>query len=175
MNYFEFYELPISFYTDENLLKKKYLLLSKKYHPDFYINETDDKQREILELSTFNTKAFQTLSKFGSRLKYILEISQIDLEKDSKLPQSFLAEMMDINETLMELEFEKDVEKKQLVLDSIEKFENDLELSAKNDLENFEKTSESERIKSLEVIKNYYLKRKYLLRIKDRLNTFATQ
>ena len=62
MNYFEFYDMPESFTLDEALIKKKFYELSKEYHPDFYANEDEAKQQEILELSTLNNKAYQTLS-----------------------------------------------------------------------------------------------------------------
>ena len=52
MNYFELYDLPITFNPNQKLVKQKFYSLSKKYHPDFYINEDQAKQDEVLELST---------------------------------------------------------------------------------------------------------------------------
>jgi molecular chaperone HscB len=67
------------------LLKKKFYELSKQYHPDFYANEDDEKQQEILELSTLNNKAWQTLSDPYKRLEYILK--QHDLLAEGAKPQ----------------------------------------------------------------------------------------
>ena len=59
MNYFEFYELEPQFFIDENLLKKKFYDLSKKFHPDFHANKSEEEQDKILELSTINNQAFE--------------------------------------------------------------------------------------------------------------------
>ena len=112
MNYFEFFEIPISFKVDEAALKRIFYANSKKYHPDFYTLESEEKQAEILELSTLNNQAYKTLSDFDKRMKYILDLKEILAEEgQNQLPQSFLMEMMDINEVLMELEFDFDTQK----------------------------------------------------------------
>src|ERR1700761_590522 len=105
MNYFEFYGLHESFTLDEAIIKKKFYQLSKQYHPDFYANEDDAKQQEILQLSTLNNKAYQTLSDPYKRLEYILKLHDL-LNEGAKpqLPANFLMEMMDINERLMEVD-----------------------------------------------------------------------
>ena len=62
MNYFDLYGIKESFNVDQALVKRKFYELSKLYHPDFYINESEEKQQEILDLSTLNNKAYQVLS-----------------------------------------------------------------------------------------------------------------
>lgn len=61
-DYFEFYGLPIQFNPDQNAVKANFYAFSKQFHPDFYANESEEKQQEVLELSTLNNKAYQTLS-----------------------------------------------------------------------------------------------------------------
>src|ERR1700744_4949692 len=105
MNYFEFYGIPESFKLDEGLIKRKFYELSKEYHPDFHANEDDEAQQEILELSTLNNKAYQTLSSPAKRLEYILKLHDLVSEgAKPQLPADFLMEMMDINERLMEID-----------------------------------------------------------------------
>src|ERR1700749_2915950 len=105
INYFDFYAIPETFNPDKTALKKTFYELSKKYHPDFHANEDEAKQQEILELSTINNKAWQTLSDPNKRLEYILKTHDL-LQEGAKpqLPGDFLMEMMDINERLMEIE-----------------------------------------------------------------------
>ena len=109
MNYFELYDLPLSFEIDCALVKKKFYDLSKRYHPDFYVNESDEKQAEILELSTLNNKAYQILSDPLKRIEYVLSLNNMLADGDKYvLPQDFLMDMMDVNEALMEMEFDHD-------------------------------------------------------------------
>src|SRR5438270_7082306 len=104
MNHSEVYGIKESFSPDVERLKKKFYELSKQYHPDFYANETDEKQQEILELSTINNKAWQTLSDPAKRLEYILRQHELLVDgAKPQLPSHFLMEMMDINERLMEV------------------------------------------------------------------------
>jgi len=168
-NYFDFYGLPIQFNPDQNAVKTKFYTFSKQFHPDFYANESEEKQQEVLDLSTLNNKAYQTLSNAKKRLKYVLELKGIvETDEAYQLPQSFLMEMMDINEALMDLEFEPDIEKLLQVnsdVNSIEKQLNDelSELVKKFD----ENPSESDQ--TLPLIKDIFYRQKYISRIRERL------
>lgn len=170
MNYFELYDLPVSFHPDQNLVKQQFYALSKKYHPDFYINESAEKQEEVLELSTLNNKAFQVLKNPQKVLQYVLSLKKVIEEGENyTLPQSFLMEMMDVNEILMDLQFDPDTEKEAKVKIEIEAVENEL----KNQLEQltiqFDKTEEVAQNELLAQIKDIYYRSKYIQRLKESL------
>ena len=96
MNYFELYDIPVSFKVDKKALKKKFYELSRKFHPDFYTLEGEAKQAEILELSSLNNEAYKVLKDFNKRMKYVLDLKKIIAEEGkNKIPQAFLMEMMD--------------------------------------------------------------------------------
>ncbi len=176
MNYFEFYDLPLSFNVDAGKVKAKFYELSKKYHPDFHISESQRKQEEVLELSTLNNKAYQVLSNKQKRVEYVLEMFGVITEGEKyELPQDFLMEMMEINEVLMELEFEPnpaEIQKLKKQILSIEsKLDRDLDsLSVEFDSENGE-----DQKQTLLEIKDIRYRKKYLLRITDSLNRFASR
>ncbi|MEO6522793.1 MAG: Fe-S protein assembly co-chaperone HscB [Mucilaginibacter sp.] len=173
MNYFEFYELPESFEIDEKALKNKFYQLSKKYHPDFYANEDDAKQQEILELSTLNNKAYKILSDSNKRTEYILQQHGLLADGDKhKLAPGFLMEMMEINEALMEIEDEQSFSALKTQIDGMDD-ELSEELSAT--IKNYEADNQADKEKALNTIKDIYYRQKYLLRIKDSLNTFAAR
>ena len=175
MNYFEFYGIPEVFHVDEAAVKRKFYQLSKEYHPDFYINASAEKQQEILELSTVNTKAFQILSNSKKRVEHILQLNNQIAEGDKyQLPQSFLMEMMEVNETLMELEFEPDEQVLVNTLKQVDSIEDELnvELNSLTKLYDKEENSSQKELFLLK-IKDLYYRQKYLLRIRESLNTFA--
>ena len=145
---------------------------SKKYHPDFYTLESDEKQAEILELSTLNNHAYKILKDFDKRLKHLLELKgALADEGQNKLPQDFLMEMMDINEGIMELQFNASEEQFFKIKKEVETFEETLQNTIESILNTYNDDSVSEE--ELLSLKNYYLKKRYLLRIHKNLSTFA--
>lgn len=170
MNYFELYDLPISFNPDQAIVKQQFYALSKKFHPDFYINESEEKQAEVLELSTLNNKAFQVLKDPQKRLHYILELKNQLVEGENyALPQDFLMEMMDVNETMMDLEFDPDAIKLAGVKSQVDLFEQSLTKELAELTTSFDTASEEAQITLLKAIKDVYYRNKYLYRIKQSL------
>ena len=173
INYFEFYQIPESFNPEPALLKKKFYALSKEYHPDFYANEDEAKQQEILELSTLNNKAYQALSDPNKLLEYVLKQHGLVNEgAKPQLPADFLMEMMDINERLMEIDNKEDLGHVTAEVLAIESDINDELAGLTKDYEQLTDTAKENRLND---IANIYYRQKYLLRIKESLNTFATR
>lgn len=173
INFFEFYNIPESFQVDQAALKKQFYTLSKRYHPDFYANEDEAKQQEILELSTINNKAYQTLSDPNKRLAYILRQHNL-LEEGAKpqLPADFLMEMMDINERLMEVD---DSEQLANITAEVLAIENDLNTELDQLTADYEQLDHTAQESRLNAIADIYYRQKYLLRIKESLDTFASR
>nr|WP_315422031.1 Fe-S protein assembly co-chaperone HscB [uncultured Pedobacter sp.] len=168
-NYFDFYELPIQFNPDQNAVKTKFYALSKQFHPDFYANESEEKQQEVLDLSTLNNKAYQTLSNAKKRLKYVLELKGIvETDEGYQLPQSFLMEMMDVNEALMDLEFEPDAEKLAQVKGDVDAIEKDLANELNDLIARFD-SNPTAFDALLPSIKDNFYRQKYIDRIRERL------
>jgi molecular chaperone HscB len=171
MDYFELYGLPVTFNPDQKVVKQKFYELSKKFHPDFHINESEEKQEEVLLMSTMNNKAYQVLTDPQKRLHYILELKGLIQEGENYvLPQSFLMDMMEVNEALMDLEFEPDAAKLLEVRMQVDEIEKGLfdELSVLTT--GFEALPEAEQQEALLKIKDIYYRNKYLLRIGETLS-----
>jgi molecular chaperone HscB len=167
MYYFDLYQIPISLKIDKSLLTKKYYELSKKYHPDHFSLSDQIAQTDSLDMSAKINEGKSILENQDKRLEYILKGNRtiVEDEKYNLLP-NFLGEMMDINEQLMELEFEKNDK----ILSSIK-----FELQSKMDelfvsVEPFFEMSEL-NLSSEEwnLLKDYYYKKKYLNRIQEKL------
>ncbi|MDB5143850.1 MAG: hscB [Mucilaginibacter sp.] len=173
INYFDFYGIPESFYPDVAHLKKKFYELSKQYHPDFYANEEDEKQQEILELSTINNKAWQTLSEPAKRLEYILRQHELLVDgAKPALPADFLMEMMDINERLMEID---DADQLAEINAEVLAIDGDINQKLHQLTVGYTHLDDTAKESRLNEILDIYYRQKYLLRIKESLNTFATR
>lgn len=173
MNYFEFYGMSVSFLIDESRLKKKFFELSRKFHPDFYLKSSEEEQTKILELASLNNKAFKTLNNIDSRIKYVLELKgMMDEEEKYQLPKDFLAEMMELNEELMEVSSENNKDKKIVLEKIIHQKDEQLFLDIQSIILNDEvKKDDTDDLKK---IKDYYFKKKYLWRLKETLNKFES-
>jgi molecular chaperone HscB len=176
MDYFEFYDISLSFQPDQVLVKKKFYALSKAYHPDFYITEPEEKQQEILGLSTLNNKAFQTLSHTDQLLPYILILKGVLTEGEKYiLPQDFLMEMMEVNESIMELEIEEDGNQAKKVLTEVDDFDTSLNAEFQQAVEKFNHSTAQDQEGILLQIKDIWYRKKYLLRIRESINKFAAR
>ncbi|NND34191.1 MAG: Fe-S protein assembly co-chaperone HscB [Saprospiraceae bacterium] len=174
INYFEFYGLPVTLGLDPSLLKKKFYELSRSFHPDFHTLAGEQQQEEMLKQSAINNDAYQVLSNFNSRVKHVLVLfNKLKEEGENKVPQDFLMEMMELNEGLMELEMNPDPSQRQKLLGALEIAEKDTRASIatlmqKNFAEDF---NELEWVSLLD----YYLKSKYLSRLKSGIENISTQ
>lgn len=170
-NYFAFYDLEESFFLDLGELKRRYYAKSRELHPDFYTQEPVARQEEIVALSAYNNDAYETLKHDNGRMEYILRTHEIIGEEGkNKLDQMFLMEMMDINEALMELQMDFDQAAYQKILGEISGIESTLYAEVEGAMKGYDKDKDVARLQS---IAQYYLKKKYLLRIKDNLDKFA--
>ncbi|MCB0527956.1 MAG: Fe-S protein assembly co-chaperone HscB [Saprospiraceae bacterium] len=172
MNYFEFFDIPVSFRVDTSALRRQYLENSKKYHPDFHTLAGDEVQADMLEMSTLNNEAYKTLLDPDRRMRYILEINGLLGEEESQpaLSQDFLMEMMEINEALMELEFDFDQTRYDAAMAALVQQEKQLLDLVQPVLDSWK---EADGKAALAPVLDYYLKKRYLLRIRENLSKFA--
>ena len=112
-NYFNLFGLPIKFNIDQSQLKKAYYKLSRAFHPDHISADSQDMQDEITQKSGEINQAFATLSDDSKRIKYILSLHKVmeNPEKET-LPQDFLMDVLEINETIFDLQMDYDELKK---------------------------------------------------------------
>ena len=166
MNYFELFEIPFQLKVDKTSLPLKYFALSKKYHPDYFSNESEEKQAEVLEKSAQLNKAFKTFQNEDDTIKYVLQLKGL-LEEEEKyeLPPDFLMEVLEINEQLMDME--DDPELKKNLQSSVNNLETEIYEPVKQIVEHYQEGITTE--KELLQVKEYYYKKKYLHRISQQL------
>lgn len=173
-NYFELYDLPVSFFPDAAAVKAKYYELSRKYHPDRFAQADKTQQLEALTIAAQNNKAWKTLSNPDTTLAYVLELHNM-LQHDEKytLPPAFLMEMMDFNEEVSEYETGGDDALRERLEQTLNSYLADWQAAAAPLMQGY--NNESPDHAALLRIKDMYFRKKYLLRIQERINKFAAR
>src|SRR5688572_18326541 len=169
MNYFELFDIPVQLKVDKQALHKKFIELSKKYHPDYFATQDEEKQAEALAVSASLNKGWKIFQDPGETIKYVLQTKGL-LEDDEKypLPMDFLSEMMEINEQLAEARMDNDPGEISQLSSVIAKISKDIYEPVKKTVEDYQEGVTSE--KDLLQVKDYYFKKKYLNRISRQLN-----
>jgi molecular chaperone HscB len=173
INYFELYHLPVSFHPDQDIIKKKYYELSRQFHPDRFGQAGTAAMEEALQMSSINNEAYKTLRDPDATIKYLLTLNGV-LEDDEKynLPPNFLMEMMELNEAVSEYELEPENEEmKQTAIKSLNDLMDLWQEEVNPLIERFDNGDNSREL--LGEIKDYYFRKKYLLRIQERIGKFA--
>ena len=174
-NYFELYEMPVSFQPDAAQVKQKFYALSKQFHPDRFAQAEEATRAEALRKAALNNEAYKIFSDADKTMAYILRLNNV-LEDEEKyaLPPDFLMEMMELNEAVSD--YEDDAENtlfknqaEQELKQQMDNWNNDVTPL----LQSFEQAPEQQEL--LIKIKDFYFRKKYLLRISERLTTFASR
>ena len=171
-NYFELYGLPQSFHPDQATVKAKYRDLSRTLHPDRHITATPEVQADMLRQTATNNEAYKTLTSPDRTMAHILHLHSL-LEEEEKytLPPAFLMEMMDLNEAISDYEDNPQGNLKDKATSDLNDALTDWQTAITPLLQQFDSGNQSTTL--LQQVKDYYFRKKYLLRIQDRLNTFA--
>jgi len=165
MNYFELFEIPVSLQVDKKYVQNKYFELQKKYHPDFFSNESEEEQANVLEKSSMINNAYKTFQNDEETIKYVLQLKEL-LEEEEKyqLPPEFLIEMVELNEALMEVD-DSSQEETETKINQLQKYLYD-RVQKIIEYYNEDNTTNEQLLQ----VKDYYFKKKYLKRILERLD-----
>ena len=157
MDVFNFFNIPVSFYPDLDLIRKRYLENSRNSHPDIAQGEDEMK---YMELTALNNKAYSTLKSEEKRIDYILN-ELYPPEKKVALPPDFLMEMMDTNESLMDAKMEED----EVAIRKVKREVEQLQLGIKEALDSLLRDFNFQDLDSLDQVRDLSLRLNYLKRI----------
>lgn len=166
MNYFEIFGIPIQLKVDKTGLPKKFFELSRKFHPDFYVNATTAEKEKALEITANLNKAFRIFQNEDDTIKYVLQLKGL-LEEEEKyqLPPDFLMEVLEINEKVMDAG--DDPTLKINLQSAIDHLQSEIYAPVKDIIDNYRESETTET--ELLQVKEYYYKKKYLKRISREL------
>lgn len=167
MNYFELYGIPVQLQPDQAFVKQKYYELSRKHHPDFYSTASPDAQAENLRISSDVNRAYKTFQDPDATIRYVLQMKEL-LEDEEKynLDPAFLMEVLEINESLMDLEG-NDEGQVGALKNKVNELQEEIYQPVRQVVEGYVEGVTS--TKELLQVKDYYYKKKYLQRILDKI------
>ena len=160
MNFFKWFDIELAFTIDLKILKKQYFLKSREVHPDHSSNIDEN------ELSSYNKEAYNILRKELSRYAYLIEQFSNSVEK-TQLPQSFLLEMMELNEDIEQ--HPKNAESKD-ILAELEKTISAISAQMRSSISSIILKSPQELDDTeWKKLDEFISKQKYILRIKEKM------
>lgn len=101
-NYFELFEIPVSYDVDLDRVQHRYRDLQKAVHPDKYANASSQERRISMQQTSLINQALQTLKHPVERASYLLQLKGLDFSMDNEttMDAAFLMEQMEMRERL---------------------------------------------------------------------------
>lgn len=101
-NFFEWFDLPVGYAIDGELLSQRYRELQRLFHPDRFAGGTDQERRLSLQGSMRINEAFEALREPILRGRYLLTLRGVDPDggAQSTSDAEFLMEQMELREEL---------------------------------------------------------------------------
>ena len=112
MNYFQLFNIEVSFDVDIQQLSSSYQTLQKTVHPDKFAHASEQEQRIAVQKSAHINDVYQTLKNPLLRAEYMLVERGVDMpnEQHSFQDTSFLMRQMDLREMLEDVRHSGDVD-----------------------------------------------------------------
>jgi len=109
-NFFELFELPVSYDVDLNQVQKHYMALQKQVHPDKFVSGSDQEKRLSMQQTSWINEAQATLKDPVLRAHYLLQLKDADENNDTAttMDASFLMQQLEMRERLENIKDEAD-------------------------------------------------------------------
>lgn len=164
MNYFELFEIPVCLQVNIPDCREKFMQLSRRFHPDFFTQESPEAQEEALDKSALLNKAWKTFQHPEETIAYVLQLKGL-LANDEKyqLNPDFLMEMMEINESISEA----DPRQLPAIKERLKVLQDEIYAPVRDIIATYQDnvTTKADLLK----VKDYYYHKKYLERIRASL------
>jgi molecular chaperone HscB len=101
-DYFAFMSLPRKLTVDVADLEKRFYDLSRRLHPDYFMNSTPEERRVSMDRASMLNDAYRTLREPVPRARYLLNLEGYK-EAEKKAPPDLLEEVFELNMQIEEL------------------------------------------------------------------------
>lgn len=109
-NFFELFEIPISYDVDSVRIQRLYMELQKQVHPDKFVNASDREKSLSMQKTSWINEAKSTLESPVLRAVYLLKLKGLDinLENETTMDSGFLMQQLEMRERLEHVKREDD-------------------------------------------------------------------
>jgi molecular chaperone HscB len=166
-DFFQLFEVPVSFEVDLDLIKQRYMDLQKAVHPDKFVNASAQEKRISMQHTSRINEALNTLKQPVDRALYLLKLKGMDInfENETTMDASFLMEQIEMREALSE------VRKKNDPLAELDRVAADVKLKTKNMMNEFSKCYEEDR---LDEARELIRKMQFMQKAKKEINELSS-
>ncbi len=118
-DFFAVFAMPQKLRVDTAALEKQFYAMSRKLHPDRFVNQPAEEQEEVLRQSSLLNDAYRTLRDPVLRTQHLLHLEGVEMEEQSKaatdaarasgaekkqaVPPELLEEVFELNMQLTEM------------------------------------------------------------------------
>ena len=130
MNYFELFNIPVSFDVDLSVLPQTYQQLQRLTHPDKFASGSEQEKLVAIQKNAQVNDAYSILKSPLSRAEYLLSLRGIDLQHEQQTIKdtAFLMQQMEWREELAEIAEQADP------LSALETLQDEINQRVKSDL-----------------------------------------
>lgn len=141
-NFFELFELPVSYEVDLGQVQQHYMVLQKQVHPDKFANSSDLEKRLSMQQTSWINEAQTTLKDPVLRAIYLLKLkgTDINLENETTMDAVFLMQQLETRERLENIKKEDDP------LAALDVMEKELRASTGEMMKNFAQSFEADLV-----------------------------
>lgn len=141
-NFFQLFDVPVSFEVDLDLIQQRYMNLQKTVHPDRFVNTSAQEKRLSMQQTSRINEALNTLKRPVDRALYLLKLKGMDInfENETTMDAAFLMEQLEIREALSEVRTKDDP------LAELDRVGNELRLKTKNMMAEFSNCYKENRL-----------------------------
>jgi molecular chaperone HscB len=168
---FAFYGITPSLVLDEEFLRSEYVKIQKEWHPDFH-STNPAMMDKAMEKTAMNNKAWNSLRTLQGRTEVILAITgRLSSGQKNVLPQDFLMEMLDLNDSISEAN-----EGNRQAMSQSESLLNERETELETELQQLVEMAEASKTaagyepNALDQLQNWWQKMRYLNRLRKNLD-----
>jgi molecular chaperone HscB len=108
-SYFDLFKQPLNFVIDLAQVHEHQQNLQAIFHPDRFVNASDQEKRLSVQQASWVNEAYQTLANPVKRARYMLEVSGQDMKDESETTSDieFLMEQIALREQMEEVRDKK--------------------------------------------------------------------